>query len=80
VTRKEMEKRFDPARILLTERFGGSNRMLPPSVRSIPERSNSSGITTGHVRWSMTGRSQSPVSCLERHVDRPDAEGPPSRT
>ena len=45
----------------LTGRSGGSDQTLPPSVRSIPERSKSSGIETGRVRWSMTGRRQGPV-------------------
>ena len=55
------EKRPKAARDPLTGRSGGSDRTLPPSVRSIPERSSSSGIGTGRVRWSMTGRRQGPV-------------------
>ena len=62
VTEKETEKSPQDARDPLTGRSGGSDRTLPPSVRSIPERSKSSGIATGCVRWSMTGRRQGPVS------------------
>jgi hypothetical protein len=80
VIEKEIGKRPDAARYQLTGRSGGSDRTLPPSVRSILERSNSSGIATGRVRWSMTGHSQSPVSFLQRHVDRPDAGTLPDRT
>ena len=66
---------------LLTGHSGGSDRTLPPSVRSIPERSKSSGIMTKRVRWSMTGRRQGPFnSSLSSSHDRmlnvfwPDAE------
>ena len=62
VIEKETRKRSDSAQFLLTGRFGGSDRTLPPSIRSILERSNLSRIVTGHVRWSMTGRRQGPVS------------------
>ena len=58
---KEIEKSPEDARDALTGRSGGSDRTLPPSVRSIPERSKSSRIETGRVRWSMTGRRQGPV-------------------
>ena len=58
---KEIEKSPEDARDPLTGRSGGSDRTLPPSVRSIPERSKSSGIGTRRVRWSMTGRRQGPV-------------------
>ena len=79
-TEKETEKSPENTRDPLTGRSGGSDRMLPPSIRSIPERSNSSRIGTGRVRWSMTRRRQGPVSCLERHLDRPDARTLPDRT
>ena len=58
---KETEKSPEVARDPLTGRSGGSDRTLPPSVRSISEMSKSSGIRTGRVRWSMTGRRQGPV-------------------
>ena len=74
------EKRSDATRFLLTGRSGGSDRMLPPSVRSIPERSNSFGIATGHVRWSMTGRRQGPVSLACSFFKRLDAGSLPDRT
>ena len=74
------EKRPEAARDPLTGRSGGSDRTLPPSVRSIPERSNSSGIGTGRVRWSMTGRRQGPVRSACSSFDRPDAGSPPDRT
>jgi len=73
-------KRSDAAQNLLTERSSGSDRMLPPSVRSIPERSNSSGIGTGRVRWSMTGRMQGPVSTTYSSFDQPDVGSPPDQT
>ena len=73
-------KRPDAARYLLTGRSGGSDRMLPPSVRSIPERSNSSGIATGRVRWTLTGRSQSPVNLAFVFFTRPNAETSSDRT
>ena len=79
-TRKETEKSHEATRDPLTGRSGGSDRTLPPSVRSIPERSNSSGIRTGRVWWSMTGRRQGPVSTAYSSFDRPDAESPPDRT
>ena len=60
-TEKEIEKSPEGARDPLTGRSGGSDRTLPPSVRSIPERSKTSRIGTGRVRWSMTGRRQGPV-------------------
>ena len=80
VTRKEMEKSPEAARDPLTGRSGGSDRTLPPSVWSILERSNSSGIGTGRVRWSMTGRRQGPVSTACSSFDRPDAGSPSDRT
>ena len=77
---RKHKKSPNVARDLLTGCSGGSDRTLPPSVRSILERSNSSRITTGRVRWSMTRRMQGLVSCLERHVDRPDAGTLSNRT
>ena len=71
--KRKREERSDAARFLLNGRSGGSDR-------SILERSKSSGITTGCVRWSMTGRRQGPTNCLELHVDRPDAGSLPNRT
>ena len=65
---------------LLTGRSGGSDRTLPPSVRSIPERSNSSGIATGRVRWTPTGHSQSPVNLAFVFFTRPTAETSSART
>ena len=56
--KKEMEKSLETTCNLLTRRSGGSDRTLPPSVWSIPERSNSSGIVTGRVRWTPTGRAR----------------------
>ena len=47
ITEKEIGKRQNHARFLLIGRSGGSDRTLPPNVRSIPERSNFSGIATG---------------------------------
>ena len=68
------DKRLNPARFLLTERFGSSDQALPPSVRSIPKRSKSSGITTGRVRWTPTGRSQSPINLAFVFFTQPDAK------
>ena len=73
-TEKETEKSPENAGDPLTGRSGGSNRMLPPSVRSIPERSNSSGIGTERVRWSMTGCRQGPVNSSFVFFTRPEAE------
>ena len=73
-TKKETEKSPENARDPLTGRSGGSDRTLPPSVRSIPERSKSSGIGTGRVRCSLTGHRQGPVSTTCAPFDRPDAE------
>ena len=78
--KRKREKKLSHARFLLTGRSGGSDRTLPPSVRSIPERSKSSGIGTGRVRWTMTGRRQGPVSTTCPSFDRPDAGSPPDRT
>ena len=72
VTEKETRKRSDSAQFLLTGRFGGSDRTLPPSIRSILERSNSSGIMTGH--------SQSPDNLAFVFFTRPDAETSSDRT
>ena len=47
---KETGKSWNPTRYLLTGRSGGNDRMLPPSVRSIPERSKTPRIMTGRVR------------------------------
>ena len=58
---KKIEKSPEDTRDPLTGRSGGSDRTLPPSVRSIPERSKTSGIGTGRVRWSMTRRRQGPI-------------------
>ena len=77
---KETGKRPEAARYLLTGRSGGSDRTQPPSIRSILERSNSSRIVTGRVRWSMTGRRQGPVSSACSSFDRSDAGSPPDRT
>ena len=74
------ERNLSRARFLLTGHSGGSDRTLPPSVRSIPERSNSSGIMTGRVRWTPTGRSQSPVNLAFVFFTRPDAETSTDRT
>ena len=68
------ERRPEATRDPLTGRSGGSDRTLPPRVRSIPERSKFSGIRTGRVRWTMTGHSQGPVSTTCPSFDRPDAE------
>ena len=70
----------DAMRNPLTGHSGGSDRTLPPSVRSSPERSKSSGIETGCVRWSMTGRRQGPVSTACFFFKRPDARSLPDRT
>ena len=69
---KETEKKPDPVRFLLIRRSGGSDRTLPPSVRSIPERSKSPGIATK--------RSLSPVNTAFVFSTRPDAEKPSDRT
>ena len=74
VTEKETEKSPENARDPLTGGSDGSNRTLPPNVRSIPERSTSSRIGTGRVRWSMTGHRQGPVSTTWSSFDRPDAD------
>ena len=74
------EKRLNPARFQLTGRSGGSDRTLPPSVRSILERSKSPGIVTGRVRWTPTKHSQSPVQAVSFIFDRSDAEPPSDRT
>ena len=47
--------------IQLTGCTGGNDRTLPPEVRSTTERSKTSQVMTGHVRLTLTGRSQSPV-------------------
>ena len=78
--RRKLEKRSDAACFLLTGRSGGSDRMLPPSVRSISERSKSSGIVTGRVRWTPTGHSQSLINSALVFSTRPDAETPSDRT
>ena len=78
--KRKRGKRSDAARFLLTGRSGGSDRTLPPNVRSIPERSKSSGIGIGRVRWTMTGHRQGPVSTTCSSFDRPDAGSPPDRT
>ena len=79
-TRKETEKSPKAARDPLTGRSGGSNRTLPPSVRSIPERSNSSRIAIRCVQWTPIGRSQSPVNLAFIFFTRPDAETSSDRT
>ena len=81
-TRQNRKRKKSPeaARDQLIGRSGGGDRTLSPSVRSIPERSNSSGIATGRVRWSMTGRRQGPVSTAFPSIDRPDTGGPLNRT
>ena len=58
------EKSPEAARDPLTECSGGSDRTLPPSVRSILERSSFSRIGTGRIWWSMTERRQGLVSQL----------------
>ena len=80
VTRKETEKSPEAVRDPLTGRSGASDQTLPPSVRSIPERSNSSRIGTGRVRWSMTGHRQGPVSIACSFINRSDARSLPDRT
>ena len=77
---RKRKKSPDAAQDPLTGCSGGSDRTLPPSVRSIPERSNSSGIGTGHVRWSMTGRRQGLVSTACFFTKRPDTGSLPDRT
>ena len=77
---RKQKKSPEAARDQLTGRSGGSDRTLSPSVRSIPERSNSSRIMTGRVRWSMTGRRQGPVGTTCFSFKRPDAGSLPDRT
>ena len=81
-TRQKRKRRRSPesASSLLTERSGGSDRMLPPSVRSIPERSKSPGIATGRIRSQLTERSQSPVDPVYVFFLRLDAGTPSDRT
>lgn len=68
------------ALVVATGRSSGSDRTLPPSIRSIPERSKSSGIVIGCNRWSMTGRRQGPVSTACFFFKRPDVGSLPDRT
>ena len=80
MTGKEIEKSWNPTRFLLTGRSGGSDQTLPPSVRSIPERSKPPRITTGRIRSQLTGRSQSLVQPVSIVFARSDAEQPSDRT
>ena len=79
-TDKETEKKPDPIRFLLTVCSGDSDRMLPPSVRSILERSKTPGITTECVRSQLTRRSQSLVEPIFIVFAGLDAGSPSDRT
>ena len=78
--KRKRRKKPDAARFLLTRCSGGSDRTLPPSVRSILVRSKTPRITTRRVRWTSTEHSQSPVQAIFFVFDRPDAEPPSDRT
>ena len=80
--RQKRKQRRSPetACFLLIRRSSGSDRMLPPSVQSIPERSKTPRITTGRVWWTPTGHSHSSMQAAIIAIDRPDAGLPSDRT